>query len=142
MNLGARRMQAAQGSILVDEAPRAGAATAGIAFDPPRRLHVKGLEKPLAAHSPSTGRSTIVNRVEEQAAMRGALDGLVRERRSSAVVLEGEPGIGKSKLLEKLQQSARDSGVICLSGAGDPVARSTPYHAWRGVFRQLFRLDA
>jgi class 3 adenylate cyclase/tetratricopeptide (TPR) repeat protein len=142
MNLGARLMQAASGSILVDEATRAGAATAGIAFDPPRRLHVKGLEKPLAAHSPSTGRSTIVNRVEEQAVMRGALDGLVRERRSSAVVLEGEPGIGKSKLLEKLQQSARDSGVICLSGAGDPVARSTPYHAWRGVFRQLFRLDA
>jgi class 3 adenylate cyclase/tetratricopeptide (TPR) repeat protein len=142
VNLGARLMQAASESILVDEATRAAAAAAGIAFDPPRRLRVKGMEKPLVAHSPASGRSTIIGRIEEQAAFHGALDSLTNERRSSAIVLEGEPGIGKSKLLEKLQESARDAGVTCLAGAGESVARSTPYHAWRGVFRQLFRLDA
>ena len=51
--------------------------------------------------------------------------------------LEGEPGIGKSHLLADLVASAPALGVRVLTGAGDAVERSTPYHAWGDVLGQV-----
>ncbi|MCX6022620.1 MAG: AAA family ATPase, partial [Chloroflexi bacterium] len=52
-------------------------------------------------------------------------------------VLEGEAGIGKSRLLADLFQQADRLRVGVLPGSADPVERSTPYYAWRGVFSRL-----
>src|SRR4030095_661293 len=60
--------------------------------------------------------------------------------RSGLVLIEGEPGIGKSRLLAELLQQARARGVRSLLGAGDAVETTTPYHAWRPGFTQLLDL--
>ncbi len=57
------------------------------------------------------------------------------------MIVEGEAGIGKSRLVEDLLEQARALGPVNLVGAGDAVEKSSPYHAWRPVFAQLFNLD-
>src|SRR6185295_18294615 len=50
-------------------------------------------------------------------------------------------GIGKSRLLEEIENNARAAGVRTAVGAADSIERSTPYHAWRGVFTTLLGLE-
>ena len=142
MNIAARLMQAAGNGILVDEPTQRAAAGLGIAFDVPRRLRLKGINPPLAVYAPSSGRTTIVDRVEEQSALESALERLVREHRSAVIVLEGEPGVGKSALLELVRKSAHARHVPCFGGSAEAIEYLNPYHLWRGVFRSFFRLDS
>jgi len=65
-----------------------------------------------------------------------ALAGL-REGRGGLMLLEGEPGIGKSRLVEELLADARELGVNALVGSATDIDVTTPYNAWRGVFEQL-----
>ena len=57
------------------------------------------------------------------------------------MVIEGEAGIGKSRLVEDLVEQSQTSGVLTLMGAGDAIEKSTPYYAWRPVFSQVFNLE-
>ena len=41
-------------------------------------------------------------------------------------MIEGEAGIGKSRLLADLIDQAEIAGVTCLVGAGDAIEKSTP----------------
>lgn len=58
------------------------------------------------------------------------------------LVVEGEPGIGKTRMLEYLLQQADRSGVPILVGASDAIGSTSRYHAWRAVFRQLMSIPA
>ena len=49
--------------------------------------------------------------------------------------------MGKSRLLGDLGRMAQELRVTALHGAADPFEPATPYHAWRGVFSQLFDLS-
>jgi len=55
-------------------------------------------------------------------------------------VIDGEPGIGKSRLLADLLQRAQAGGLWSLAGAGDVIETTTPYHAWRPILTQLMGL--
>ncbi len=57
-------------------------------------------------------------------------------------MIEGEPGIGKSRLVEELVRHARSAAVRPLVGLAAEIEASTPYHAWRTVFEGLLGLDA
>jgi len=89
---------------------------------------------PLAA-APLIGRST------ERMLLTGQLQALLQGNAGGAVLIEGEAGIGKSRLVADLLQQAQAQGVTCLIGGGEAIEQSTPYHAWRPLFRQLFKLD-
>ena len=56
------------------------------------------------------------------------------------LLIEGEAGIGKSRLLDELVAQAAGQPVRTLVGAADAIRTTTPYHAWRGVFEALFDL--
>lgn len=58
------------------------------------------------------------------------------------VLIEGEAGIGKSRLVRALAGLAAERGVRLIVGAGDAVERNTPYHAWRGPLSALLDYDA
>jgi predicted ATPase len=55
--------------------------------------------------------------------------------------VEGEAGIGKSRLIDEHRQQAVAMGVTVLSVAGDAAERSTPYAAWRSAIQALCLLD-
>ena len=56
------------------------------------------------------------------------------------VVIEGEPGIGKSSLLGAVEQALRGSGVTVRVGFADSLQRSAPFQAWAAVFSGLLDL--
>jgi class 3 adenylate cyclase/tetratricopeptide (TPR) repeat protein len=154
MNIAARLMQASQNAITTDEATMR--ATHGrIRFSELPPVEAKGIDTPVTAFRPlweedltrrslavlaEHARVRIVGRQAELGMLGDQLDRL-RAGSSSAVVLEGEPGIGKSILLADLIARAADSGVQALFGTGDAVERNTPYHAWNPVFERLLDLE-
>jgi class 3 adenylate cyclase/tetratricopeptide (TPR) repeat protein len=85
------------------------------------------------------GRSLVpmVGRTAEQAYLQARLEQL-QAGISSIVIIEGEAGIGKSRLVADLQERATQLQVRFLIGLGDAIAQNTPYHAWRSVFLGLF----
>ena len=58
-----------------------------------------------------------------------------------SILIQGEAGIGKSRLVADLVEIAAAGGTPCWFGSGDAIEKSTPYHAWRSIFTQFFELD-
>jgi class 3 adenylate cyclase/tetratricopeptide (TPR) repeat protein len=83
----------------------------------------------------------IIGRTAELTLFRSQIQAL-SEGRSSGIVVEGEAGIGKSRLVTTYLQEAQVANVPTLLGSGDAVERATPFHAWRPVFRDIFKLGA
>jgi class 3 adenylate cyclase/tetratricopeptide (TPR) repeat protein len=82
----------------------------------------------------------IIGRREDQETLNEGLEAL-QDGRSTTVIIEGEAGIGKTRMAEYIIQRARSSGMTALIGAGDEVGKSSLYYAWRPIFNQLFDLD-
>lgn len=59
---------------------------------------------------------------------------------SGVVVVEGEAGIGKTRLVAELLAQARNLGLPTLTGSGDAVERAA-YHGWRDIVAALLGLD-
>jgi len=75
--------------------------------------------------SPVTAAAALVGRDDELA----LLDGLLREAargRGCAVLVEGEPGIGKSTLVHAAVAAARDAGCQVFWGIGDELGMALP----------------
>ena len=75
--------------------------------------------------SPVTAAAVLVGRDNELA----LLDGLLREAargRGAAVLIEGEPGIGKSALVHAAVTAAPDAGCQVFWGAGDELGTALP----------------
>ena len=158
VNLAARLMQAAPDTILVDAATyQAARSQAALAFESLPSIRVKGKAEPVAVYRPLGGspataagpgyarrpRSnvTLVGRQAERAILAEELQALLRRGSGGVVFIEGEAGIGKSRLVEDALEKAHALDITTLVGAGDAIEKSTPYHAWRPVFRQLFGLE-
>jgi class 3 adenylate cyclase/tetratricopeptide (TPR) repeat protein len=146
VNLAARLMQAAgEDAVLTDAATRQ-AAQARHAFErlPPHVL--KGLAEPVEVYRARTAARVIdrpvslVDRTDEMAIAMRSLESL-EAGRGALLLLEGEPGIGKSRLVAEWLQRARERGVTSLLGAASEVELATPYHAWRRVFDRLLGVE-
>ena len=59
----------------------------------------------------------------------------------NTILIEGEAGIGKSRLLAELRTEALNLGIPVFDGAGDATERATAFHAWRPIFRELFNVN-
>jgi DNA-binding NarL/FixJ family response regulator len=76
----------------------------------------------------SSARPT-VGRERELQQIEAALDALAGDA-SSCLVIEGEPGIGKTRLLAELSRRAEDRGHLVLSGAAAEFERDLPFSVW------------
>jgi class 3 adenylate cyclase/tetratricopeptide (TPR) repeat protein len=159
VNLAARLMQEAGDGVLCDAAT-AEAARSALAFEalPPVRVKGRtGLVPVYRPARPGTRRASrapeplasvpLVGREAERQCLAGALARLTagggdgRPPRVQVLVLEGEPGAGKSRLVAELVDQAAAAAVPVLAGAGDAVERNTPWHPWRELFGSLPAFD-
>jgi DNA-binding CsgD family transcriptional regulator/tetratricopeptide (TPR) repeat protein len=58
----------------------------------------------------------------------------VRSGRGAAVIVEGEAGIGKSRMLAELARSAEAEGWICHVGRCEELDQLRPFGVWRDLF--------
>ena len=86
-------------------------------------------------------RQPMVGREAERALLRQNLQALRAEGRGSAILIEGEAGIGKSRLVAELLDEAKTDGVVALLGAGTVIEQTTAYHAWQPALRELLGLE-
>ncbi|MCL4296074.1 MAG: AAA family ATPase [Anaerolineae bacterium] len=147
VNLAARLMQAASDSILCDAATY-NAAQAQLNFEALPPMKVKGKAEPVAVYRPlslkagaSRRQTTLVGRQAERELLTSHLQTLLRGT-GGIIVIEGEAGVGKSRLIEELLRQAYALGVLGWLGIASAIDKSTPYHAWRPVFKQLFNLES
>jgi class 3 adenylate cyclase/tetratricopeptide (TPR) repeat protein len=148
INLAARLMQAAPDTILCSPSTYQ-ASQGSIIFDELPAITVKGKAEPIVVYQPTGEKKTairpqseIVGRRAEREALGEGIQTLLRGGTGVNVfVIEGEAGIGKSRLVDDIRRQADALGVITYSGSGEPVEKSTPYYSWRSIFAQLFELD-
>lgn len=122
VNLAARLMVAADGGVLCDQETFL-AASRQVRFESVPPIAVKGHATPVAVHRPfaerrSTSQSEgrVVGREAETARLEERLERLQEKGEGGVVVIEGEAGIGKSRLVADLLEKARGGRT----GGGDP----------------------
>jgi class 3 adenylate cyclase/tetratricopeptide (TPR) repeat protein len=96
--------------------------------------------RPIGQATPPGGRGPIFGRIEERKDLGTRLEAL-QDGKGGLVIIEGEAGIGKSRLIDDLANRARARGLNALIGGGDSMEKYTPYHAWRPIIRQVFGLE-
>jgi len=149
VNLAARLMATAgMGQVRCDyETYRA--ARDKLAFELLPPVRVKGKAGLIRIYRPSgeagetseaEGRQALVGRRAEVARFNAGLDE-VQAGHSRILLLEGEAGIGKSRLVEELIRLIRERGLAGLLGMGRSIEQKTPYRAWRDIFMTYFALD-
>jgi class 3 adenylate cyclase/tetratricopeptide (TPR) repeat protein len=145
MNYGARLMQAAHKDVLYDAAT-AQAASGRFAFSAAEKIVVKGRGQPLTVHRlTQTFAAPTFQRASHNKALVGRDAELAEltERLGSGhggiVVLEGEPGAGKSRLLQALRDAAEHAQEPAIEAATHVIERATPYYIFRALLRQLLR---
>jgi len=74
--------------------------------------------------APNSGH--FIGRIEEIEAIDGCLDGL-DQGRSTALLLVGEPGIGKTRLLAELGARADERGHLVLTGSASELEQDLPF---------------
>lgn len=146
VNLAARLMQAAEQGIVCDRSIYL-ATQARLGFEELEAMIVKGVKDPVEMYRP-TGekirlerkRVPLIGRMAEQIEIGRILQG-IKQGPSKVVLLEGEAGIGKTRLVEKIMTYAADLGFTNFQSNVDSGPGQHKYHPWREIFWQIFNLD-
>src|SRR5215831_17933897 len=75
----------------------------------------------------------------------GVLEALVAEAQGGdgrVGLIEGPPGIGKTRLVAAARRLAADAGMRCLSARGTPMERAFPFGVARQLFEPVLAADA
>ena len=147
VNLAARLAGASEGGLLCGPDVHRQARDR-LHFERGEALQLKGIDAPVQVWLPATvqpedvrssrpvfGRAVELEKLAALAARLEAGEG-------GTVLIEGEPGVGKSSLVRAMGRDVDARGLRLLRGAGDAIDRQTAYHAFRGVFEDLIGLEA
>jgi class 3 adenylate cyclase/tetratricopeptide (TPR) repeat protein len=151
VNLAHRLMShAGPGQILVS--PHVAETAPHYGFEALAPISLKGIEKPMTpfvllgrtkAQTYSADRNLIFGRVTERGILTMKLVELTsgsQAGRAGTVLIEGEAGIGKSRLVTDLMDQARQRGVKVLYGEADPIENGTQYYAFRFILESIFNI--
>src|ERR687885_340706 len=81
------------------------------------------------------GATPLVGRLEDQGLLASLLDDV--DTRGQALVLRGQPGIGKSRLLSEAERTARERGMIVLATAGVQSEAHLPFAGLHQLLRPV-----
>lgn len=154
VNVAARLMSHAQANQVLITQRIAEATETDYQFESLAPVPLKGLGQPLPLWT-VTGRHTgalplpsasqqpalMMGREEQLAILVEQLQALADGRHAPCIIIEGEAGIGKSRLVTELIAKANSLTLQHLLGSGEAIEKSTPYHTWRPIFQQLFDLQ-
>jgi class 3 adenylate cyclase/tetratricopeptide (TPR) repeat protein len=133
--------------ILCDQATFEAAKDA-VEFEPLPPQRVKGRAEAVESFHPFDlkksiirAKTELIGREEEKSTIANALQELSRGSPQQTLILQGEAGIGKSRLFEDLLRQAETLRVKMFTGGGDSIERSTSYHPWRPIFYKIFDID-
>ncbi|MCA9069816.1 MAG: adenylate/guanylate cyclase domain-containing protein, partial [Planctomycetaceae bacterium] len=144
VNLAARLMQHADNRLLCD-APTHTLARYRFQFIPHEPIQVKGKEhKRVAIFEPveqlavdQTIQSVTFGHEQHRNTVRHLLEQHKQTQDACVLLIEGEAGIGKSRLSQFVIEESQRREYTVLSGSGDSIEESSPYHVWRSVLHQL-----
>ncbi|MEI7768481.1 MAG: tetratricopeptide repeat protein [Chloroflexales bacterium] len=149
VNLAARLMQiAGRGGIICDHTTYM-ATRNDLIWDTLAPQTVKGHVAAVRCYRPtrslrargSTGAPhRMIGRAAEVGQILPVFDAVVAGQ-TRVLILEGEAGIGKTRLFLHLAQHASEQGLVTFYGGGDSIDQQTPYLAWRAIFCSYFDLD-
>jgi len=147
-NVAARLMTTAKADQILTSAAIAENARTGYDLRPLGEVTLKG-KRPLSifelvgrmtrATRRRTVRQPMIGREKERTALDGAI-GELHAHGSGAIVIHGEAGIGKTRLIGALLDAARakrDPEIRCVISPCDAIERNTTYYPWRAVFARL-----
>lgn len=152
-NLAARLMQtAAPGQILISgSVQKAVDELVQVEALPPVKL--KGVAEPVPVFNVGALKSRssmqlqepryslpMIGRHKELAAIAGKLSEALNER-GQVVLISGEAGLGKSRLLAEAVVQASRAGFQVYAGECQSYGANTSYHLWFGIWRSFFDLD-
>jgi adenylate cyclase len=136
------------GEILLDDATRQ-AARGRLATDPRGSVVLRGQSTAVELHGlrGEAGMSAwlpyraatpgpLVGRIGELGAIEAALSRVARSGRGEAILIEGEAGMGKSRLLAAAETTARDGGFAWSWTENVSYGRGEPYR-WARLFAQV-----
>ncbi|HND30408.1 MAG TPA: AAA family ATPase, partial [Myxococcota bacterium] len=146
VNLAARLMQASQKDreLLCDSAT-VNACRQRLTFDPRPAVMAKGFGEAIPVWRPNPQRLVsvvdlppLIGRRQECEQLRAWLKETPSPDPSGRVmVVEGERGVGKGRVLSQAREEAEALGMQVLSAGSDAIEHNTPYFPWRRVVQQL-----
>jgi len=111
-------------------------------------MALKGKDQPLIAYrirgarkAPAADAMVLVGREEELRDFRALADACVQRRRSRVVIVRGDPGVGKSRLVAEFVATARDLGFSCHVAPVLDFGAETGRDAVRSLVRSLLGVD-
>ena len=148
VNLAARLMAAAQPGQILATAPVLDQARTRFVTVPLEPFSVKGKTEPVQAYRVGAataskadvfGTLRFAGRDKELTTLLHALQS-AGAGPGGAIVIEGERGIGKTRLVTELQRAVAPAQVLVLQG--EPQSTGVPYHPLRGAMRAVLGVDA
>ena len=153
VNLSARLAGISRHTVRVDRATFA-TSNRTIEYGEPQMVSVKGIPEPIDVHKPlrmrteasghiaqkpvSVGRDQELSRLEEALTRAESKNG-------STIFIEGESGMGKSRLMADFAERSANRPLLFLATSGDFMTRHTPYAVLRQAVADLLgigQLDA
>jgi class 3 adenylate cyclase/tetratricopeptide (TPR) repeat protein len=143
INLSARLMVVAEDEVLCD-ATTSTSVDSRVTFSALGSVQLKGWTQPVPVYRPEAVLGPqgpripedIIGRDAERAILGNALRSLLNHE-GQVVIVQGEAGIGKSRLLADLVEEARSKDCYVYQGFATAIEQSTLYFAWREILLRL-----
>jgi class 3 adenylate cyclase/tetratricopeptide (TPR) repeat protein len=98
---------------------------------------------PQARHAKDMGKialTDMIGRETERFTLAEALRALITKE-SKVIIIEGEAGLGKSRLVEEAFRQAYAMNVKVLIGLSESIEQATPYHIWKNMASAIFEIE-
>ncbi|HET7144607.1 MAG TPA: AAA family ATPase, partial [Anaerolineales bacterium] len=98
---------------------------------------------PQARHAKDMGKialTDMIGREDERFALAEAFRALITKD-SKTIIIEGEAGLGKSRLVEEAFRQASAMNVNVLIGLSESIEQTTPYHIWKNIAAAIFEIE-